>query len=414
LTHYKQKHIYVGLDLHKAHHTAVIVNCWNDKLGEIQIENKPTAFDELMKFVKKQCTKGLTPVYGLEDTGGNGRSLAVHLVENKQVVKEVNSALSYNERMSNATTQKRDSWDAFCIAKVLLARLDELPDANPQDIYWTIGQMVARRNSIVKHASGLKNQMHLQLSYHYPSYKKFFCDIDGKATLAFWEKYLAPHQALTVGVEELAEHLRKASNNTCSTRKAEEILELVRQDGETKRNFQEYRDFLVVNMVHDMRRSRELIKQTEEQLCHVLAQTDYKLESMDGINVVTAAELVAEIGDIHRFSNADKLARFAGIAPIRFSSGGKGKDQASGQGNRVLNSIFHNLAVQQIQVAKGKNKRQRNPLFYEFYQRKLAEGKTKKQALICVMRRLVNIIYSMMKNKTEYRAASPLTELKAG
>ncbi|OMD44494.1 hypothetical protein BSK65_29765 [Paenibacillus odorifer] len=133
---------------------------------------------------------------------------------------------------------------------------------------------------------------------------------------------------------------------------------------------------------------------------------------MDGINIVTAAELVPEIGNIYRFSNADKLARFAGIAPIRFSSGGKGKDQASGQGN-VLNSIFHNLAVQQIQVAKGKNKRQRNPLFYKFYQRKLAEGKTKKQALICVMRRLVNIIYSMMKNKTEYRALSPLTELKA-
>ncbi|MCG7410898.1 hypothetical protein MH117_26300 [Paenibacillus sp. ACRRX] len=79
-----------------------------------------------------------------------------------------------------------------------------------------------------------------------------------------------------------------------------------------------------------------------------------------------------------------------------------------------MKSIFHNLAVQQIQVAKGKNKKQRNPLMYEFYQRMLAEGKTKKQALICVMRRLVNIIYGMMKNKTEYRAASPLTELKAG
>ncbi len=198
-----------------------------------------------------------------------------------------------------------------------------------------------------------------------------------------------------------------------STRKAEGILELVKQDGETKRNFQEYRNFLIVNMVKDMRRSRELIKQIEEQLRQVLAQTDYKLESMDGISTVTAAELVAEVGDIRRFSNADKLARFAGIAPVRFSSGGKGKDQASGQGNRVLNAIFHNLAVQQIQVAKGDNKKQRNPVFYEFYGRKLAEGKTKKQALICVMRRLVNIIYSMMKNKTEYRAASPLTERQA-
>lgn len=402
MTHYKQNHIYVGLDLHKAHHTAVIINCWNERLGKIQIENKPSAFDDLIKCVNSYTKKGSTPIYGLEDTGGNGRSLAIHLIEKNQMVKEVNSALSYNERMSHAITQKSDDWDAYCIAKVLLARLDELPDANPQDIYWTIGQLVARRNAIVKHASSLKNQLHQQLSYHYPSYKKFFCDINGKAALAFWEKYPAPHHALNVEVDELAEYLRKASHNTCSRRKAEEILELVKKDGETKRNFQVHRDFLIVNMVMDMRRSQELIKHIEEQLSQVLTQTPYKLESMDGINTVTAAQLVAEIGDIHRFSNANKLARFAGIAPVRFSSGGKGKEKASRQGNRVLNSIFHNLAVQQIQVAKG-SRRQRNPLFYDYYQQKLMEGKTKKQALICIMRRLVNIIYSMMKNKTAYR-----------
>ncbi|MEK5321795.1 hypothetical protein NSS94_21510 [Paenibacillus sp. FSL L8-0644] len=82
-----------------------------------------------------------------------------------------------------------------------------------------------------------------------------------KAALAFWERYPAPHQALTVGLDELAEYLRKASHNTCSTCKAEEILEWVKYDDETKRNFQEYRDFLIVNMTKDMRRSREHTRQ---------------------------------------------------------------------------------------------------------------------------------------------------------
>lgn len=75
----------------------------------------------------------------------------------------------------------------------------------------------------------LKNQLHQQLSYNYPSYKKFFCDIDGKAALAFWEKYPAPHHLESVGAEDLAKYLRKASHNTCSTRKAEEILKVVKQ-----------------------------------------------------------------------------------------------------------------------------------------------------------------------------------------
>ncbi len=45
-----------------------------------------------------------------------------------------------------------------------------------------------------------------------------------------------------------------------------------------------------------------------------------------------------------------------------------------------------------------------NPIFHAYFLRKISEGKTKSQALVCIMRRLVNIVYGMMKNKTEYIA----------
>ncbi|WP_243156447.1 hypothetical protein [Clostridium sp. C8-1-8] len=62
--------------------------------------------------------------------------------------------------------------------------------------------------------------------------------------------------------------------------------------------------------------------------------------------------------------------------------------------------MFYFLAVQQIQVSKKGTPR--NPVFLEYYKRKVSEGKSKIQALVCVMRRLNNIIYGMMKNKTKY------------
>jgi hypothetical protein len=117
-----------------------------------------------------------------------------------------------------------------------------------------------------------------------------------------------------------------------------------------------------------------------------------------GIDLVTAAYLVAEIGDVTRFANADKLARFAGVAPVYFGSGGKGKDKKNEQNNRILHGLFYTLAIQQVQVAKGCGK-PKNPLFYEYYNRKQTEGKSKRQALVCVMR---SIVYSMMKNKTVF------------
>ncbi len=379
--HYKQKHIYVGVDLHKHWHTAVIVNCWNEKLGEIQFENKPAAFEELLTYVKKFCKRGVTPIYGLEDVGGYGRSLAVFLVENKQKVKEVNSALSYAERKSYPTTQKSDSWDAECVAKIVVNKLDILPDANPQDIYWTIGQLVARRNALIKAHISLKNQLHMQLSHHYPSYKKFFSDIDGKCALEFWHTYPAPHHLAGVSVEDLRKVLLKSSHNTCSTKKAEEILALVAADGETKREYQETRDFLIKSHVRDIRFKKEEIQAVEGELRRMMKQLGFQLETMPGIDLVTASALVAEIGDINRFSTPDKLARFAGVAPVKFSSGGKGKEQKSKQGNRTLHGIFYNLAVQQVQVSKG-SKLPRNPAFLAYYERKQAEGKTKGQALV--------------------------------
>ena len=80
--HSKENYIYVGIDLHKETHTAVIIDCWNKKLGEITIENKPSEFIKLMKKVSKYCTNGIKPVFGLENAYGYGRSLAVWLLEN--------------------------------------------------------------------------------------------------------------------------------------------------------------------------------------------------------------------------------------------------------------------------------------------------------------------------------------------
>lgn len=283
-----------------------------------------------------------------------------------------------------------------------------MPDANPQDIYWTIGQVVNRRDAIIKAQTALKNQLHGQLMYNYPSYKKFFSDVCGKGALAFWEKYPSPKTLSGVEVEELAQYLRSATRNACSTKKAKAILELVKADGDTTREYQESRDFLVQSHVRDIKFKLEELEKIEKELSELMSTLDYKLETMDGISTVIASQLVAEISDINRFKNPNKLAMYAGIAPVNFSSGGKGKDSKCKLGNRKLHGIFYFLAVQQIQVSKGSGAK-RNPIFRDYYERKIAEGKTSGQALVCIMRRLVNIIYGMMKNKTAY-IAPPMKE----
>ncbi|MDY8161639.1 IS110 family transposase [Bacillus thuringiensis] len=407
--HNRQNYLYVGVDLHKEHHTAVIINCWQEKLGEIQFDNKPSAFSKFLLEVETYVSDGLSVVFGLEDVGGYGRALAKYLVDHEQVVKEVNPALSSLERKSQVMIHKNDSWDAECVARILINKFNQLPDAKPNDLLWSIQQLVSRRNALVKAQSSLKNQLHIQLNHHYPSYKKFFSELDGKTALAFWQQYPSPSCLEGANIKQLTAFLLDVSNNTCSVKKASDILKLVKEDGHTVKEYQETRDFLVRSIVRDIEFKKTEMKYIERELKQLVNLLDYQLETMPGIELVTASALIAEIGDVRRFSNANKLARFAGIAPVYFGSGGKGKTHKSKQGNRALHALFYNLAVQQVQVAKG-SKLPRNPVFHAYYQKKLKEGKTKGQALVCIMRRLVNIVYGMMKYKTAYEL--PVVEEK--
>jgi len=397
----QEKMIYVGVDLHKQHHTAVIIDCWNRKLGEIQFDNKPKTFPKLLNEVKKHLKKGMSVVYGLEDIGGYGRALAVYLNENACWVKEVNPVLANARRKSHVTVQKSDSWDAECVARVLRDELNNLPDAKPIDVFWAISQLVTQRKWIVKNQTGLNQKIHQQLSYHYPSYKKFFSQVDGKTALAFWERFPSPQHLTGVTEDDLAAFLRKLSNYCLSTNRATDILALVKEDGDTRRDFQEKRDFIVRSNVRNIRFNQEELTKIEGEITELMKELGYQLETMTGIDVVTAAELVAEIGDIHRFATPDKLARFAGIAPIFAGSGGKGRNYKSKQGNRVLHDIIKSLAIRQIAVTRGKRE-PRNPFFYAYYEQKLAAGKTKQQAIVCIMRKLVNVIHYLMRTKAAY------------
>lgn len=150
-----------------------MLDCWSHKLGDLTFENKPAQFHKLTRKVSRFVTEEKTAVYGLENAYGYGRALVVWLLEKGFLVKDVNTALSYAQRKSVPMYQKSDSYDAEAVALVLINMLDRLPDAIPDDKYWTLSQLVNRRDNINIHQQRLKNQLHEQLCMAYPSYKKF-------------------------------------------------------------------------------------------------------------------------------------------------------------------------------------------------------------------------------------------------
>ena len=119
-----------------------MIDCYNQKLGEITFPNRPAAFPKLVTKVKKCNTDAKEVVYGLENAYGYGRPLAVWLIDKGYFVKDVNTAISHRQAKHRGTMyRKSDSDDAEAIALATLNMLDKLPDACSNDAYWSLGQL---------------------------------------------------------------------------------------------------------------------------------------------------------------------------------------------------------------------------------------------------------------------------------
>lgn len=118
------------------------------------------------------------------------------------------------------------------------------------------------------------------------------------------------------------------------------------------------------------------------------------LTSIPGIALTTIARIIVHANGLERFPTKYKFIRYAGISPKERSSGKKKNFKKDNRGKRSLNSVFYMAAVGQIK---------HNPKSKAYYEKKIAEGKTKSQALVCVMRMLASMVYTMMKTGQDYR-----------
>jgi transposase len=394
----KMEYLYVGVDLHKKKHVAVLCNCVFDKIATFKIENTPSKFPEFINKLE-QYTNGQNVIFGLEDVSFYGRSFAKFLIQQNFIVKEVNSSYTKKKRKSGTNRNKTDEIDALAICKNLITEYDNLPFANPKDIYWTIKQTLSIRNNYVQMMSNIKVSLHNLLIHNYPNYKSFFKDFDSKTSRGFFDTFPNPDLLMEMDNEELLKILKQFNKST-PAKKAEEILVVVKEHGCWENGYKEERNNVIRSYISSLNYFEDKVLKLEQQLDTLIEETGYPLKTIPGIDTIVAATLIAYIGDVNRFSNSGKLAKFAGIAPVVHSSGDTSKKFSNTRDNRELNTAFYSLALTQI-------RQEVNPIMHEYYQKKRKEGRKKKQAMVYVERRLVNIVFSIMKNKRPYVQPEP-------
>jgi transposase len=129
------------------------------------------------------------------------------------------------------------------------------------------------------------------------------------------------------------------------------------------------------------------MKAVKVQLEALLATTGSTLTSMVGVSTVTASRLIGEIGDIRRFPTAAAFAAGNGTAPLDASSGRHERHRLNRGGNRRLNRAIYVIAITQTR---------HEPRAVAYVARKRAAGKTRRETLRCLKRRLSDVVYRTM------------------
>jgi transposase len=169
---------------------------------------------------------------------------------------------------------------------------------------------------------------------------------------------------------------------------------------------QQARCELAAEFLNDIRRLDAQLRDCRKKLAVAVRASGTTLTQIFGVGPVIAATIIGGIAQVSRFATRDRFASYNGTAPIEVSSGNRKIYRLSLRGNRRVNHAIHMAAITQI--------RQRHSDGRAYYDRKIAQGKTHKEALRCLKRRISDTVYARLQADARQAAAARMQEGPGG
>jgi len=402
----------VGVDIAKETQWARFVNYRGLETGKtIKFHNNKYGFDNILASVKSICkNKGFDNVIvGMEPTGHYWKPLANYLIMHGIKVVMVNPYHTKRAKELDDNSQtKNDKKDALTIAKLVRdGRYYEV--YMPQDIYAELRVLTNSRASVMKRRNALKNTITAVIDEYFPEIVTVFKEpLKGKTSMQILKSCPFPALILELGVDGVLAEIRKAVTKTVGRKKAEQLVETAKTSIGVSYGIASAKLKLELMIAELELLNRQLI-QIEGAMDQALAVTGFKeiILSIPGIGVVTAASFLGEIGDPMRFESPRQISKMAGYNLIEDSSGkSKSGTIISKRGRKNLRNILYQMAISMVLVNSEMK------ALYNYLKTRQNNPLKKKQALVVISKKVITVIYNLVKKQTEYKAELVLGEFR--
>mgnify|MGYP000139135457 FL=1 len=388
--------LFVGIDIAKRNHEAsVIAQDGSVVRKAMRFANSQAGYNKFMDMVR-----GLSEpvVFGMEATGHYWLTLYTHLRNDGFTVHVINPIQSDALRGMYIRKTKTDSVDSVIIADVIrFGRYCET-SVEPGDLQ-AMRELCRQRFYIIDMASDLKRKVIALLDQVFPEYEKLFSDTFGASSMEILSQYTTPEEMLSVSSQQLAEILEKASRGRLGAEKAVEIQNAARNSFGIVMASSSF-SLIIRQYIEQIRSLEASVDVFDAEIARLLSGFDTQLTTITGVGPTLAAVILSEIGgDIRRFSSPAKLAAYAGVDPTVKQSGdfSGSRMKMSKRGSPYLRRAIWLAST----VAAFKD-----PAIHALYERKRAEGKDHMTVIGHVCRKMISIIFAVLRDNTPYVPAA--------
>lgn len=384
--------IFIGIDIAKRFHQAAAIDESGNIIGKpLRFANSMAGYRKLLDLVQLLAQP---IVFGMEATGHYWLTLYSHLRQDGFTIHVINPIQSDALRGMYIRKAKNDAIDAVIIADVI--RFGRYCDSRvePQDLQ-ALRELCRQRFYIVDMASDIKRKIVALLDQVFPEYENLFTDTFGASSLEILSQYTTPEEILAVDSSKLADILDKASRGRLGQNKADEIQDFARNSFGIVAASSSL-SLIIRQLIEQLRSLEKSIEVFDKEISRLLDDFHTQLTTITGIGPTLAAVILSEIGgDINRFPSAAKLAAFAGVDPSIKQSG-----EFSGTQNHMSKrgSPYLRRAIWLASTVAAV----KDPAIHAFYQHKRDQGKDYMTAIGHVCRKMVSIIYAVLRDNTPY------------
>lgn len=387
--------LYLGIDIAKNNHVASLIDENAKPLFKaFSFSNTLDGANSLLAKLSAYATNPDCVEIGMEATGHYWLSIYSFLIENGYTVHVVNPIQTDGWRKgTEIRKRKTDIIDSVLIADLI--RYGDFVETSLSDEDTLSLRNLSRfRSYLVSSIGDLKRKVVCVLDQIFPEYQSVFADIFGKTSKEILLHFQSAEDFENITSEQLESVLENVSFKKFAKNKISGISELAATSFGLKFCRESFSLQLKL-LIEQIKFIEAQVADVESEIAIILDKIDSPITTIPGIGVITAAVILGEIGDISRFSNASKLAAYAGIDASVSQSGEyqSSNNKMSKRGSPYLRKALFNAAM----IAAF-----HDPVFSAFYQKKRNEGKHHLTAIGAVARKLCNTIFAVLKYNKPY------------